>query len=286
MTSPNKTAVWLSEWRGYVGRRSLLLLVAVGAALVMAFYAVTDPTAVPHDHLLNGADWMGAALCHRITERSFTIYGRQFPLCARCTGMYLGVFLVFLTLLLAGRARWSELPRLPILLTLIGFIGIMGLDGVNSYTHFFPEFPHVYEPRNWLRLLTGMGAGLAMGLFLFPVLAQTLWAEARWQPPIGNFWELAGMMLVAGTAVLLLLSNQPAVLYVLALASVAGQLLVLMGINVVLLLVLLRRDGRARQWRDTAVPLTICLLLAIGQLGILTFIRLQAFGTITEFPGI
>ncbi len=286
MTSPNKTAVWLSEWRGYVGRRSLLLVVAVGAALVMAFYAVTDPTAVPHDHLLNGADWMGAALCHRITERSFTIYGRQFPLCARCTGMYLGVFLVFLTLLLAGRARWSELPRLPILLTLIGFIGIMGLDGVNSYTHFFPEFPHVYEPRNWLRLLTGMGAGLAMGLFLFPVLAQTLWAEARWQPPIGNFWELAGMMLVAGTAVLLLLSNQPAVLYVLALASVAGQLLVLMGINVVLLLVLLRRDGRARQWRDTAVPLTICLLLAIGQLGILTFIRLQAFGTITGFPGI
>ncbi|HRQ41871.1 MAG TPA: DUF2085 domain-containing protein [Chloroflexota bacterium] len=286
MAPQKKTAVWLADWRGYFGRRSWLVVVVVGAVVVMAFYAVTDPTAVPHDHLLDGADWMGAALCHRITERSFTIYGRQFPLCARCTGMYLGVFLVFLTLLLAGRARWSELPRLPILLTLIGFIGIMGLDGVNSYTHFFPEFPHLYEPRNWLRLLTGMGAGLAMGLFLFPVLAQTLWAETRWQPTIGNFRELAGVVLVGGTAVLLLLSNQPAVLYVLALASVAGQLLVLMGINAVLLLVLLRRDGRARRWRDTAVPLTICLFIAIVQLGVLTFIRLQAFGTIAGFPGI
>lgn len=262
------------------------LIVIVGVVLMMAFYAVTDPTAVPHDHLLDGADWMGAALCHRITERSFMIYGRQFPLCARCTGMYLGVFLVFVTLLLAGRARWSELPRLPILLALIGFIGIMGLDGVNSYTHFFPEFPHVYEPRNWLRLLTGIGAGLAMGLFLFPVLAQTVWAQGWRRPIIGSFRELAGLVLVAGTAVLLLLSNQPPLNYVLALASVTGQLLVLMGINAVLLLVLLRRDGQANRWRDTAVPLTICMIIAIGQLAILTFIRLQAFGTIAGFPGL
>lgn len=253
---------------------------------MMAFYAVTEPAAVPHDHLLNGADWMGAALCHRITERSFTIYGRQFPLCARCTGMYLGAFLVFLTLLLAGRARWSELPRLPILLTLIAFIGIMGLDGVNSYTHFFPGFPHVYAPRNWLRLLTGMGAGLAMGLLLFPVLGQTVWAETWQRPVIDNFRELVGMMFVAGTAVLLVLGNHPTILYVLALASVAGQLLVLMGINAVLLLVLMRRDGRAQRWRDAVVPLIICLIIAIGQLGVITFVRLQAFGTIAGFPGL
>ncbi len=272
----------LAERRGSYGRWLWLLLVVVA----MGVYTLTDAPSAAHSHLLNGADWMGAALCHRITERSFMINGRQFPLCARCTGMYLGVFLVLLTLLLAGRARWSELPRWPILLTLLAFIGIMGIDGVNSYTHFFPDFPHVYEPRNWLRLVTGMGAGLAMGLFLFPVLAQTLWAESEWRPAIGSFRELAGLLLVAGTAVLLVLSNQPTVLYVLALASVAGQLLILTGINAILLLVLLRRDGRARQWRDTAVPLTICLILAIGQLSVITYIRLQSFGTITGFPGL
>lgn len=282
--TPDKQPIWLTNWRARFGRRSWLIVV-VGVVLVMAFYAVTDPTAVAHNHLLDGGDWMGAALCHRLTERSFTIYGRQFPLCARCTGMYLGVFLVFTTLLLAGRARWGELPRLPIMLTLFGFIGIMGIDGINSYSHFFPNAPHLYEPRNWLRLVTGIGAGLAMGLLLFPVLAQTMWAGGFRRPAIGNFRELAGMVIVAGTAVLLILSNQPTLLFVLALASVAGLLLILMGINAVLLLVLLRRDGRARRWQDTAVPLIICLILAMGQLGIITYVRLQAFGTITGFPG-
>ena len=44
------------------------------------------------------------------------------------------------------------LPPLPVLLVLIGFIGLMGIDGVNSYSHFFPNAPHLYEPRNWMRL--------------------------------------------------------------------------------------------------------------------------------------
>ncbi len=282
---PNKTFVSLNERSGRL-RRWLLYLMAAGALLVLGFYAASDPAAVAHNHALTGADWFGAAVCHRITERSFTIVGRQLPLCARCTGMYLGVFLSFLVLLLAGRARWGELPRLPILLTLAGFIGVMGVDGLNSYTHFFPDFPHVYEPRNWLRLVTGMGAGLAMGLILFPALAQTLWRHQERQPIIGNFRELAGVLLVAGTAVLLILSNQPAVLYVLALASTAGLLLVLTAINAILLLTLLRRDGRAVRWRDTAVPLTLCLIITIMQLGVITFIRLQAFGTIAGFPGL
>lgn len=273
------------DWQGLQNRRWLVLLIAVGALMVMALYAVTDSTHLAHNHALSGADWMGAAVCHRLTARSFTIHGRQLPLCARCTGMYLGVFFSFLALVAAGRARWGELPRLPILFTLLAFIGIMGIDGVNSYTHFFPNFPHVYEPRNWLRLVTGMGAGLAMGLILFPALAQTIWGNRENKAVIGNFRELAGMVLLAATAVLLVLSNQSAVLYVLALASTAGLLFVLMAINAVLLLTIFRRDGRAYTWRDTAVPLTICIGLAIGQLGFISYVRLSAFGTITGFPG-
>lgn len=274
------------DWQAAQTRRWLVLLIGLGALLLMALYAVTDPATLPHNHALNGADWMGAAICHRLTERSFAIYGRQLPLCARCTGMYLGVFLSFAVLLLAGRARWGDLPRLPILLTLLAFIGIMGVDGVNSYTHFFPNFPHVYQPRNWLRLLTGMGAGLAMGLILFPALAQTVWRQRQAKPAIANFKELGGMVLVGGTAVLLVLSNQPTILYVLALASAAGVVLVLMAINAVLLLTIFKRDGRAMTWRDTAVPLFICIGLAIGQLAAISFLRLSAFGTIIGFPGL
>lgn len=274
------------DWQDPQTRRWLALFIGVGALLVLALYAVTDTSYLAHDHALNGADWLGAAVCHRLTARSFTVAGRQLPLCARCTGIYLGVFLSFAVLLLAGRSRWGELPRTPILLTLLAFIGIMGVDGVNSYTHFFPDFPHVYEPRNWLRLVTGMGAGLAMGLILFPALAQTVWAGRQARPAIRNFKELAGMVLVGATAVILVLSNQPAIMYVLALASAAGTVLVLMAVNAVLLLTIFRREGRAMTWRDTAVPLTLCIGLAIVQLSAISLLRLSAFGTITGFPGL
>lgn len=267
-------------------RRWLLLLVALGALLTIGFYTVTETSHLTHSHALTGADWAGYAVCHRITERSFSINGRQFPLCARCTGMYLGVSLVFIALFLSGRMRWSELPPLPILLVLLGFIGVMGIDGVNSYSHFFPNAPHLYEPRNWLRLLTGMGTGLAMGVFTFPALAQTLWRQPVWRAPVGNFRELTGLLAAAGTAVLLLLSNQPAILYVLALVSTAGLLLVLTAINAVFLLILLKRDGKMVKWSETAVPLLISFILTIIELSAVSITRFNLTGTMTGFPGL
>lgn len=253
--------------------------------LVMAFYAVSDPLNLPHDHALDGADWFGGAICHRITDRSFAINGRQFPLCARCTGMYLGISLAFMVLFVAGRSRWSQLPPLPILLTLVGLIGIMGVDGLNSFAHALPQVPDLYEPRNWLRLVTGIGTGLAMGLFAFPILAQTLWRNDEVRPIVGSWREFGLLVGVAFTAVILLLSNQPTINYVMALISGAGVLLIVTALNAILWMTLLRKDGKARRWRETAVPLSISLLLAIGELSIISFLRLQYFGTITGIPG-
>ena len=152
---------------GLQRRRVVALGVVLLVVAAMGWFAVTDISHLAHDPALTGGDYVGAAICHRITSRTFTINGRQLPLCARCTGMYLGVALSFGVLLLAGRTRRTDLPPLPLLLTLVGFIGLMGVDGLNSYSHFFPTFPHLYEPQNWLRLVTGMGAGLAMGLLIF-----------------------------------------------------------------------------------------------------------------------
>ncbi len=267
-------------------KRIAAFLIALGVLVVLGFYAVTDPTNVPHDHLLSGADWVGAGICHRITSRTFAIYGRQLPLCARCTGIYLGVVLAFLILFLAGRGRRVNMPRLPILIALLALVGIMGIDGINSYSHFFPNFPHVYEPRNWLRLVTGMGAGLAMGIFVFPALAQTLWQEQEYKPILNNFGELILLLCVAGITVALVLSNQPTILYVLALVSAGGVLLILTTINVVLLLTLLKRDGRAVRWIDTAVPLFIAFIIAVAQVSTITLIRLNLLGTTTGFPGL
>ena len=288
MTAQSKSLnkVVLNVWQQHDQRRWLLVAVGLAVLLVMAFYTVTDSNQLAHSHVLEGSDWAGYAVCHRITARSFTIGGRQFPLCARCTGMYLGVALTLLVIFLTGRLRWSELPPLPVLLVLIGFIGLMGIDGINSYSHFFPKAPHLYEPRNWLRLLTGMGTGLAMGVFMLPALAQTLWRQPDYRAPIGSLRELAGLVVVALTAVLILLSNQSTILYVLALVSTVGLLFIITAINCVFLLILLRRDGRAERWRDTAVPLLISFILTLIEISVVSIVRFNLTGTMTGFPGL
>ena len=35
-------------------------------------------------------DAVGSVICHQLPDRSFFLYGRQLPVCARCTGLYLG----------------------------------------------------------------------------------------------------------------------------------------------------------------------------------------------------
>jgi uncharacterized membrane protein len=269
-----------------VSRRWWLLGLILGSLFLLAFYNLSDPGHLEHDPLLGVGDYAGYAICHRITERSFTVAGRQFPLCARCTGTYLGVALAFGVLLLSGRGRRAGLPPLPVLLALGLFIGAMGIDGLNSYSHFFPDAPHLYKPRNGLRLLTGMGTGLAMGLVVAPALVQTLWREPEWAPSVASLRELAGIAALALILVLLVLSNQPALSYVLAVSSAAGVVLIIAVLNIMFLLILARRDGKATAWRQVAPFLLIGFVLAAVEIGLISYTRWSLTGTMTGFPGL
>lgn len=266
-------------------RRWFLLGISAGALVLMVFYTLTSGVHINNDPLLTAGDWGGAALCHRITERSFTINGRQFPLCARCTGMYLGAALTILALFLAGRSHWALLPKRNLFMVLLALIALMGIDGINSYSHFFPNAPHLYDPRNWLRLATGVGTGMTLGIIVFAALAQSLWRRPRYSPLIENWRELASLLLLGLVAVGLMLSNQPVLLYVLALASTAGLLFVVAALNTAVVLVLLRRDGQAETWTEAISPLLAGLVLAIFELSAITAVRWTMTGTLAGFPG-
>ena len=266
-------------------RRWFLLAIIVGAFLLMLFYALTNGAYINHDPLLTASNWGGYALCHRITERSFTINGRQFPLCARCTGMYLGAALTILALFLAGRSHWALLPQRKLFLVLLALIALMGIDGINSYSHFFPNAPHLYQPRNWLRLATGMGTGMTLGIIVFAALAQSLWSRPRYSPLIENWREMASLLLLGLEAVGLVLSNQPALLYVLALTSTAGLLFVVAALNTPVVLALLRSDGQVETWTEATSPLLAGLVLAIFELSAISDVRWTMTGTLAGFQG-
>ncbi len=277
-TSKAASQLFLQRWAP--------LLIVFALTAIMGFYTVNNSSHLHNNPILDGADWSSYALCHRISDRSFTITGRQFPLCARCSGMYLGVALALVIFALSGRMRRANLPPLKIMLLLVALIAIMGIDGLNSYSHFFPQAPHLYEPLNWLRLATGLGTGIAMGVILVPALAQSLWRQPQYKSIISSSRELGALLLLALVSGLLLLSNQPTLLYVMALTSVAGLLFIVTALNTIILLVLFRQDGRATAWPQTLLPLFLGFMIALVELSVISYFRFTLTGTMTGFPGL
>jgi uncharacterized membrane protein len=58
--------------------------------------------------------YAGGLICHQRPERSFFLDGQQFPVCARCTGLYLsGAIGILGWLALKLARRWTPLPIDP-----------------------------------------------------------------------------------------------------------------------------------------------------------------------------
>lgn len=253
--------------------RALPTLFVGVAALVFAAWLLGTPPG-----LLGKADAVGYAVCHRIDERSFHIGDRQLPLCARCTGTYLGALVGIGALAVLGR-RAGNPPARRLLVILLGFIAVMGFDGINSYLTLFPGAPHLYEPQNWLRLVTGTFNGMAMAALVFPVLNQTLWKNWENRPALSGFRDL-GVLVVLGVIVIgLVLTENPVILYPLALLSALGVVALLTMLDTTLLLILTRRDGRVERWTGALLPLVAGFTLAILQIGLIDAARFAVFRT-------
>lgn len=226
---------------------------------------------------LGKAGAIGYAICHRIDGRSFHIAGEPLPLCARCTGIYLGAVAGVAVLAVLGRGRAGGLPRLPFLVVLVAFIALMGLDGVNSYATLFKGLPHLYEPQNWLRLVTGTLNGVAVAGLIYPVFVQTLWRDWVDRPVLGRWRELGLLLAAAAGLILLVLSDEPLILYPLALLSAAGVLMLLTMLYMIGLLALTNRQNTLTTWRSAAWPLTAGLTLALLQIAVIDAARFAVF---------
>lgn len=264
-----------------VASRFLPLLAVGVAALIFASWLLNTPEGV-----LGKADAVGYAICHRIDLRSFHLGDRQLPLCARCTGIYLGVMGGILTLAVLGRGRAGGLPRGGVLVVLLGFSALMGIDGVNSYLTFFPHLPHLYEPQNWLRLTTGTLNGLTVAAFIVPVFNQTVWNN--WDERLAVSWrELGAFLLTGATLIGLVLIEHPLILYPLALLSALGVVVLLTALFTSILLIATRRTNRTANWGGALLPLTIGFTLAMLQIGLVDALRyaiFQSWGGLV-FPG-
>jgi len=159
----------------------------------------------------------------------------------------------------------------------------MGVDGINSYLVLL-HLPHVYEPQNWLRLVTGTLNGLALAALIYPVFNQTVWRDWQDRPVVGAWRELGLLVALAAGLIVLVLLDVPAILYPLALLSVVGVLALLVGLNTIIVLMVARRENRAAGWLMAAVPLAAAFGLAIVQIGLVDAARYAIFGSWAGLP--
>lgn len=101
--------------------------------------------------------------CHQIPERSFFLNGKQFPVCARCTGVAIGQ----LTAVLTAPFHFTN-PAVNIILILI-----MGFD-------WFIQQINIRKSTNVRRLITGFCGGF--GLFSLYITLIKFFIKGRHSP--------------------------------------------------------------------------------------------------------
>lgn len=220
---------------------------------------------------------IGYAVCHQIPQRSFHVGGHSSPLCARCTGMYLGAFLALVFQLRQGRK--AKFPPLAVMISLGLFLVAFGVDGINSFLHFFPDGPSLYTPTNLLRLLTGLGVGVGIGLILYPIFNQTVWRDWRAEAVVPRYKDFLLLLALAGLLALGLLSGQPVILYPAFILSGISVPLIFSIIYTMVAVLLMRRDNKITDWRELLLPASVGLLLALLQIGLTDWVRLGLTGT-------
>lgn len=255
-------------------------------ALLLAILVIGTYMGLTPPDLLSKTEWVSAAVCHRIPSHSFFVAGRQLPLCARCTGTFLGALMALFGQAVFLRRRGTSFPPPAITALLVGFIGIMGIDGLNSYVDLMRGTPLFYEPRNEFRLITGTLNGLALGALLWPMLHFSLWRNPLPEPVIRNGRDLLVLLLMEAGMVALVLSGWPALLYPLALASALGVLAMLTLTMTVLVVIIAGQENRYERWKDALTPLLVGLALALLLIGLVDFVRYTLTGTITGMPGL
>jgi len=269
-TSPG-TILALRTHRGL--RRTLCVALIVGA---LALAVLLAP-----DLVLERCWSVGYAICHQIRERSLVFAGLQLPLCARCTGTYLGVMTGFAFIWLRGRQRSGTISPIPILIALVGFICTMGVDGLNSYLSLMPGIPYVYEPHNFLRVLTGSLNGLALSNIVWPVFGFTFWRHPTTDPTLKNWRELLVLLLADVVVVAIAFLKIPWLFYPIAIVTTLGVVAMLTIVNTMIALIFLKRESVGERWRELLVPALIGLGLVAVELGFMNFFRstlVQALG--------
>ena len=109
----------------------------------------------------------GSVVCHQLAERSFITAGRQWPVCARCAGIYLGVAIGFAGWLAVRRMtgwRFGSRPMLTVLAIVAAPTAVSWVTGVTG----------IWDGTNAIRFGLAVPLGLTAGAIVAAAAAKDL----------------------------------------------------------------------------------------------------------------
>lgn len=217
------------------------------------------------------AHWLGSAVCGQLPEHTYSIGGVALPLCARCTGMYVGA-LCSLAYFSWRHPRSASLPRSWFAAAPLLFFVLWATDGVNSLLASVPIFPHLYPPENVLRLITGTLMGITIASLIFIVFNSVTWQHPNPEPILATGRELMYLLGIAAVIVLAVQLDWSPVLLPITLASLISVLI----LNATLMSALVGSFVRhpSTTWRGAGVPILLGSSIAVTFLNGMAVLRL------------
>ncbi len=155
----------------------------------LAFYGILVTDIIIK--LNQGVQTVGGVLCHQLQERSLTMNGNLLPVCARCTGMYTGIVLCTLFLMLGRRFKGNPTVTVATGLLLSLGVSVMALDGLSSYAG-------LRDSNNTLRVYSGLLFGVSLAVLY--VLALKTDVRKAYNRVVLSFAELMFLFFLASYA--------------------------------------------------------------------------------------
>lgn len=213
---------------------------------------------------------IGYSVCHQIDSHSFSVGGKVLPLCARCTGTFLGLFISMVYLY--SKDRKSGFPSRQKITVLLFFFAFFAFDGINASLPLV-GLKTVYTPSNQLRLISGLLFGITLANVLLPLWHQTLWSNPNPQPVWHSWRQLGWLFLFCAIAGMMVVSDVPILFYPIAILSTLTIYLVLGMIYTLLWCIILKKENSLHLFRDGFRILSAGLITAITQVGLMDLIR-------------
>jgi uncharacterized membrane protein len=258
-----------------------VLLIILTLVILIIWLVETPPG------LLGKADAVGYAVCHQISSHSFHFGERPLSLCARCSGMHLGIFFGLLFHLKFGKK--GGLPSKKFLILMGIFLLLFAIDGTNSYLTLpaetggnigFPiKIPTLYTPQNWLRLVTGTLLGLSIAALIYPLFNQTIWKNWDTQATLST-WKDFGLLLGIGAVIdLAVLSNNILLLYPLTLISAFNVLMILMILYSIIWTMIFKKENTYETYKEILFVLLLGFCTALAQIALMDLGRYLLTGS-------